>query len=188
MKTTIIGISGSLRRHSFNTALLRAATSLVPDGTELRIEPIADVPLYNADVESEQGIPAAVTALKHSIAASDGLIICTPEYNNSVPGVLKNAIDWLSRPPKDIPQVFGGLPVAVMGASAGRFGTVLAQNAWLPTLRTLGTTHWSGGRMLVPSAATAFDQDGTLLDDSVRDRLKAFIQDFSSFCSASRRA
>lgn len=182
--TTIIGISGSLRRHSFNSALLRTAATLVPDGTELHIKSIADIPLYNADVESEQGLPPAVAQLKEDIAGSDALLICTPEYNNSVPGVLKNAIDWLSRPANDIPRVFGGLPVAVMGASAGRFGTVLAQNAWLPILRTLGAYHWSGGRLLVPSAATAFDQDGNLLDNAVRDRLSTFIQEFSGFAAA----
>lgn len=179
--TRIIGISGSLRRHSFNSALLRTAATLVPQGTELLISSIADIPLYNADVESEQGIPPAVAELKERIVASDALLICTPEYNNSIPGVLKNTIDWLSRPPKDIPRVFGGLPVAVIGASAGRFGTVLAQNAWLPILHTLGAFHWSGGRLMLPNAATAFDQDGVLVDDVLRERLKTFIGQFAEF-------
>src|SRR5687768_13767647 len=117
---TIVGISGSLRRGSFNTALLRAATQLMPNTAELRIETIADIPLYNGDVEAE-GIPKRVAELKTAIAQSNALLLATPEYNNSLPGVLKNAVDWLSRPPSDIKAVFGGKPVAVMGASAGGF-------------------------------------------------------------------
>jgi len=81
-----------------------------------------------------------------AIAAADGLLLVTPEYNNSIPGVFKNAIDWLSRPPADISRVFGGKPVAIIGASPGGFGTILSQEAWLPVLRTLGTKPWFGGR------------------------------------------
>src|SRR6187431_2909942 len=125
--TTVIGISGSLRRQSFNSALLRAAAGLMPEGATLEIADISAIPLYNGDIESE-GIPAAVTALKARIAETDGLLICTPEYNNSIPGVAKNVIDWLSRPSDDIPRVFHGRPVAVMGASPGPFGTLLSQS------------------------------------------------------------
>ena len=103
---TVIGISGSLRKGSYNSALLRAAVELMPQGAELRTETIRDITLYDGDVEAEQGIPAAVAALKDTIAAADGLLLVTPEYNNSIPGVFKNAIDWLSRPPADIPRVF----------------------------------------------------------------------------------
>jgi NAD(P)H-dependent FMN reductase len=119
MKTTLVGLSGSLRRESFNTLLLRAAQRLCPDGTTLDVQSIESVPLYNFDVEQADGIPAAVTELKDAIAAADGLLIATPEYNNSIPGVLKNAIDWLSRPADDIPRVFGQRPVAIIGASPG---------------------------------------------------------------------
>lgn len=185
--TTIVGLSGSLRRNSFNASLLRAAAELVPDGVELEIGSIIDVPLYNFDVESEHGIPFAVASLKDAIAASDGLLLCTPEYNNSVPGVLKNVIDWLSRPPEDIPRVFGGLPVAVIGASPGRFGTILSQNAWLPVLRTLGASAWSGGRLMVSGANKVFDENGRLADDDIRRRLTKFLADFASF-AAKRRA
>ena len=137
--TKLIGISGSLRRGSFNTALLRAAAEFVPDGAELTVETIHGIPLYDADVETADGIPERVAALKEAIVAADGMLLATPEYNNSMPGTFKNAIDWLSRPPADIGRVFGGKPVAVLGASPGGFGTVLSQNAWLPVLRTLGT-------------------------------------------------
>ena len=137
----IIGISGSLRRGSFNTALLRAALELMPNGAELNIESIAGIPLYNGDMEAAEGIPQRVAELKRAITEADGLLLSTPEYNNSMPGVLKNAVDWLSRPASDIKAVFGGKPVAVMGASPGGFGTILSQNAWLPVLRTLGTSH-----------------------------------------------
>lgn len=184
--STIIGISGSLRQGSFNSSLLKAAAELVPSGVNLRVETIDGIPLYNFDVESGQGIPEPVKQLKDAIAASDGLLICTPEYNNSIPGVLKNAIDWLSRPPEDIPRVFGGLPVAVVGASPGRWGTLLSQNAWLPVLRTLGALHWSGGRLLVPGADKAFGADGRLVDAGLRERLETFVHGFASFAACGR--
>lgn len=97
--TRLIGISGSLRRGSFNTALLRAGAELMPEGTELTVETIRGIPLYDGDQETAEGIPEQVATLKDAIAAADGLLLVTPEYNNSIPGVLKNAIDWLSRPP-----------------------------------------------------------------------------------------
>ena len=156
--TKIIGVSGSLRRGSFNSALLRAAAALMPVGVELKIERIEGIPLYNGDVEASEGIPTRVAELKTAIAEADGLLLATPEYNNSMPGVFKNAIDWLSRPASDIPSVFGAKPVAVMGASQGGFGTILSQNAWLPVLRTLGTKAWFGGRLLVSRAQTVFDE------------------------------
>src|SRR5688572_16682637 len=149
---TLVGISGSTRRAAFNSALLRAAAAAMPAGAELRIESIAGIPLYNGDEEAAHGIPPAVARLKDAIAAADGLLLVTPEYNNSLPGVAKNAIDWLSRPSADIGRVFGGKPVAVAGASPGGFGTVLSQNAWLPVFRTLGADLWSGGRLLVSRA------------------------------------
>jgi chromate reductase len=177
----LIGMSGSLRRGSFNTALLRAAADLMPEGAELRIESIRDIPLYDGDVEATKGIPEAVTILKDTIAASDGLLLVTPEYNNSIPGVFKNAIDWLSRPPSDIGRVFGGRRVALIGASRGAFGTILSQNAWLPVLRTLGADLWSEGRLLVSRAHTVFDEAGALTDEKVKDQLRTFLQGFAAF-------
>lgn len=178
--TRIIGIAGSLRRGSFNAALLRAAQSFVPEGTHLDIETIEGIPLYNYDVETG-GMPESVSRLKEQIAAADGLLIATPEYNNSIPGVVKNAIDWLARPADDAARVFKAKPVAVMGASPGRFGTLLAQNAWLPVLRTLNTQPWFGGRLLVSQATQVFDADGHLTDEATRERLQAFVTGFFAF-------
>jgi NAD(P)H-dependent FMN reductase len=131
-----------------------------------------------ADDETAHGIPEVVTRLKDAIAAADGLLIVTPEYNNSIPGVTKNAVDWLSRPPADIPRVFGGKPVALIGASPGRFGTILSQNAWLPVLRTLGAELWTGGRLMVSGAAKVFDADGQLVDAYTNDALRTYLQGF----------
>jgi chromate reductase len=182
--TTIVGVSGSLRSGSYNAALLRAAADSMPAGARLEIAWIKGIPLYDADVETSSGLPAAVSALKERIVAANGLLLVTPEYNNSLPGVFKNAIDWLSRPTADIPRVFGNRPVAVIGASQGGFGTILSQSAWLPVLRTLGTRPWFGGRLLVSRAANVFDSDGKLLDDSIRDQLRKFLDGFEKFASA----
>lgn len=184
--TTIVGISGSLRLRSYNTALLRAAEGLMPEGAQLQIEPIRDIPLYNGDLEATEGIPQPVTALKNAIAAAAGLILVTPEYNNSIPGVFKNVIDWLSRPPADIQRVFGAKPVALLGASPGGFGTILSQNAWLPVLRTLGADLWSG-RLLVSRAQGVFDEAGTLTEAATKDRLCDFLSGFVVFAAAHRK-
>ncbi|HEX9878241.1 MAG TPA: NADPH-dependent FMN reductase [Gammaproteobacteria bacterium] len=184
--TSLIGLSGSLRRDSFNSSLLRAARSALPDGVDLKIESIAAFPLYNFDDEKAHGIPVPVAALKDALAGADGFLLCTPEYNNSIPGVLKNAIDWLSRPAADIPRVFGDLPVAIMGTSPGAFGTTLAQNAWLPVLRTLGARLWTGGRFALPAASRVFDEDGRLNDAAAQERLEKFVRGFVGFVRETR--
>ncbi len=178
--TRIVGISGSLRQGSFNASLLRAAAGLMPSGIDLSIETIRGIPLYDGDVEAH-GIPEPVGTLKDKIAAADGLLLVTPEYNNSMPGVFKNAIDWMSRPPADIARVFGGRKVALIGASPGGFGTILSQNAWLPVLRTLGCTLWTQGRLMVSRAGGVFAADGTLTDEKVREQLHAYLQGFVAF-------
>ncbi len=177
----ILGISGSLRARSFNAALLRAAQSLCPPDVELEIATPHGIPLYDADVEQRDGLPGAVTELKARVVACDGLLLATPEYNNSIPGVFKNLIDWLSRPPADVPRVFGGRQVAVMGTSPGNFGTILAQNAWLPVLRTLGTRNWTGGRLMIPHAQQVFGEDGQIADEAIRGRLRDFLSGFAAF-------
>jgi len=182
----ILGISGSLRAQSFNTALLRSALPLVGPNAGLEIATLHGIPLYDADLERSEGLPPAVTALKDRIAASHGVVLATPEYNNGVPGVFKNAIDWLSRPPADIPRVFHNRPFALIGASPGGFGTVLAQNAWLPVLRTLGVSLWTSGRLLVSRANTLIGPDSTLSDEAMRGQLGKFMAGFVAHVGAER--
>jgi NAD(P)H-dependent FMN reductase len=177
----IIGISGSLRKASFNSALLRAAVDVTPGDATLEIASIQGIPLYDGDVESSTGIPAVVQDLKDRIAAADGLLLVTPEYNNSIPGVFKNAIDWLTRPASDIARVFNNRPVGFIGATPGRGGTILAQAAWLPVLRTLGTKPWFGGRVTVSGAKRVFDESGQLVDEEVRSQLRNYMAGFVGF-------
>ncbi|MBB6188657.1 NADPH-dependent FMN reductase [Rhodanobacter sp. MP7CTX1] len=176
----ILGISGSLRAQSYNSALLRAAQTLVDTGVTLDAATLHDIPLYDGDLEQREGLPAPVADLKERIVASDGVLLVTPEYNNGIPGVFKNAIDWLSRPPADIPRVFGHRPFAVIGASPGGFGTILSQNAWLPVLKALGTRNWSGGRLMVSRAHLAFDEHGELRDEAIRTQLGDFLRGFAA--------
>jgi len=178
---TLVGLSGSLRRGSYNSALLRAAAAMMPEDSALRIESIRDFPLYDGDAERARGVPEPVTRVKDAIAAADGLLLVTPEYNNSIPGVAKNAVDWLSRPPADIARVFGGKPVAIAGASPGGFGTILSQNAWLPVFRALGADLWPGGRLLVSRAGTAIDANGEIVDAGTRENLGKFISGFVAY-------
>lgn len=176
----LLGISGSLRRASYNSALLRAATRLMPPDATLEVASIRGIPLYDGDVEA-QGIPAAVSELKAAVVAAAGVLLVTPEYNNSIPGVFKNAVDWLSRPNSDIRRVFGGRPFAVIGTSPGGFGTTLSQVAWLPVLRTLGTQPFFGARVQVPGAASVFDVHGKLTDAKVRGQLQKYMAGFVQF-------
>lgn len=177
----IVGLSGSLRSESYNTALLRAAKETVSDRIDMQIFTLHDIPLYDGDVETNQGIPWRVNELKKELINSDGLLIVTPEYNHSLPGVLKNAIDWLSRPPKDIKSVFGNRPVALIGASPSGFGTILAQEAWLPVIRTLGMKPWFGNSLHVSHADKVFDKAGKMTDSDYTLQLQQFMQGFVGF-------
>ena len=184
--TRILGISGSLRAGSFNTTLLRAAQQAAGEGIEFEPATLHGIPLYDGDDEAANGIPAAVSALKEKIAASDGVLLATPEYNNGIPGVFKNGIDWLSRPASDIPRVFGGKPFALIGASPGGFGTILSQNHWLPVLKTLGVELWAGSRLYLSRAGQAFDTNGGLADERTRAQLVEFVQGFARFAGERR--
>lgn len=176
--STILGLSGSLRRASFNAGLLRAAAASAPPDVHFEIGSIRDVPLYDADQETAHGLPESVQRLQRQLGAADGLLLVTPEYNNGVPGVFKNAIDWMSRGPGL--DLFAGMPVAVIGASPGGFGTILAQDHWLPVLRTLRTRPWVEGRLMVSRASGLFDADGNLTDERTRELLASFVAGFAA--------
>ncbi|WP_372675281.1 NADPH-dependent FMN reductase [Aquicoccus sp.] len=177
MTKTILGLSGSLRRASFNAGLLRAAAELTLDGVKIETGSIRDVPLYDGDLEQAKGLPTSVKTLQTQLQAADGVLLVTPEYNNGIPGVFKNAIDWMSRGPGL--EMWVGKPVAVLGASPGGFGTIMAQNHWLPVLRTLKVDFWAEGRLMVARAGDLFDGDGNLTDPASRDRLADFLDGFA---------
>jgi NAD(P)H-dependent FMN reductase len=185
MSTTILALSGSLRQASFNTALLRAAAGLAPEGVSLELRTLHGIPLYDGDVEA-QGVPSAVAELRAAIQAADGLLIATPEYNNSIPGVLKNGLDWLSRPPAEGKKTFSGKPTAVLGATPGGFGTVQSQDALLSVLRAFQVKMWFGGRLMVSKANTLFDAQGQLQDEALKTQLREFLAGFAAQIQGSR--
>lgn len=181
LMSKVIGIAGSTRAKSYNAALLRTAVELSPEELSIEIASIADIPLYDGDREAAEGLPAPVLALKDRIAAADGLLLVTPEYNGSVPGVMKNAIDWLSRPANDIARVFGDKPVGLIGATPGRAGTRLAQTAWLPIFRALALRPWFGKQLYLDGAGRVFDDHGRLNDDKLRELLAGYLTGFAGF-------
>lgn len=164
MAVQILGLSGSLRAGSYNTAVLRAAAELAPDDVALEIGSIRDIPLYDDDVRAA-GIPAAVTALQERVLQADAVLIATPEYNYSVPGVLKNAIDWLSRLK---PQPFSDKPVGIMGASGGAIGTARAQYDLRKTFVFLNAPVLTQPEVMIAAAHTRFDESGRLTDETTR--------------------
>lgn len=176
----LLGLSGSLRQGSFNTALLNAAATLVDD-VSVEVVRLHDIPLYDGDLEARIGLPIGVNELMRRMHACDGVLIATPEYNTGIPGVLKNTLDWLSRPSTDHAPVFPGRPVAVMGATPGGLGTALAQSSLLPVLRALGTRTWFGPRMMVSKVDQAFDAEGLLVDERLREQLATFLQGYAAF-------
>jgi NAD(P)H-dependent FMN reductase len=179
--TRLVGVSGSLRKGSFNTQLLRACQPLLPAGVSLEIVTLHEVPLYDGDVEA-RGIPPGVAKLKDLVAGADGLLIASPEYNHTMPGVLKNAIDWLSRPAEDIGRVFKGRPVALIGASPGGFGTARGQASWLPALRAvLLRPYFEHAPFYLSKAHQAFDEAGGFTDARTREQLAGFLAGFAAF-------
>ena len=164
----ILAISGSLRRGSHNTSLLRAAGELLPPGAELLYwDGLRDMPPYDEDDDVEPA-PAAVASLREAVAAADAVLIATPEYNSSTPGALKNALDWASRP--HATNAFRSKPVAVIGSSAGLFGAVWAQAELRKVLAAMGA-RVAEVELAVGHAADKFDDEGNLVDDDIRQQL-----------------
>jgi chromate reductase len=170
MANKILGISGSLRRDSTNRALLRLAATLVPDGTKLELSDISDLPLYNWDLEQEVGMPDPVRRFRDQIAAADALLIATPEYNYSLPGALKNALDWASRGGADSP--LNGKPAAIMGA-AGRLGSVRAQMHLRTVLMHNDLDVVQKPEVLIP-VREAF-VDGELVNERYVDQVRRLV-------------
>jgi chromate reductase len=160
----ILGIAGSLRKASFNRAALRAAQQLVPDGATLESFELDGIPPFNEDLE--RSLPPAVAALKAKIREADAILIVTPEYNYSIPGVLKNAIDWGSRPYGD--NAWDGKPVAIMGASIGALGTARAQYHLRQTFVFLNMYPLNKPEVMISTAAQRFDEHGHLTDETSR--------------------
>jgi len=161
----VVGIAGSLRHGSFNRGLIRAAMDVAPAGMTIVPHELDAIPMYNADVE-ELGDPDPVRSFKESVGAADALLIATPEYNHCVPGVLKNAIDWASRPPRR--SVLSNKPIAIMGAATGGGGTARAQAHLRDGLAYTSGLVLTQPEVLVPFAAERFDDDGNLLDETTR--------------------
>jgi chromate reductase, NAD(P)H dehydrogenase (quinone) len=179
MSLRVLGVAGSLRRGSFNRALLRAATELAPDGMAITIfDGLAAIPPYNADVEAE-GDPPPVAAWKSAIAAADALLIATPEYNYSVPGVLKNAIDWASRPPGK--SVLNGKPAGLMGATPGATGTTRAQLALRQSFVFTNTCALLQPEVLIARVHEKIDAAGRVTDAATRELVAQLLAAFAGW-------
>ena len=172
---SILGLAGSLRRESFNRALLRAAAGLAPpDATVAVFERLGEIPLYNDDARL-RGLPDPVAELWQAIATADALLVATPEYNYGIPGVLKNALDWVSRPPAESP--LRRKPVAIMGASTGSFGTARAQLALRQTFQFIESYVLLKPEVMVFRAAEHFDDAGELVDEATREHVAAQLRE-----------
>lgn len=173
----LVGISGSLRKGSFNTMLLKTAGELLPDKTTIEFLSIADIPVYNGDwdIPARAARPESVKKFREVLAGADGLIIASPEYNYSIPGGLKNAIDWASRG-EDSPLL--GKHVSLMGATQGQWGTVRMQLAFLPIFNTLKMKHLNKFEVFVSLAQKKFDADGNLIDNDTREILRKHLEIF----------
>ena len=168
----ILGISGSLRRDSYNTNLLRAAAEVLPEGVALELwDGLKAVPPYDQD-DDVQPAPAPVAALRDAIARADAVLFSSPEYNSSIPGVLKNALDWVSRPLAK--NALRNKPVAVVGASTGAFGAVWSQAELRKVLAAIGARVLEGD-LALGHAPSRFDEDGRLVDPEIRDQLREVV-------------
>jgi len=181
----LVAFAGSLRRGSYNRALIHAATELAPAGMTIETIEIGGLPFYNADLEAK-GDPPAVAAFKESLAAADGILIATPEYNDGIPGVLGNAMDWGSRLPGRSPLI--GKPVAIMGASPSQVGTARAQHYLRQILGHVHARTLPPPELLVARAHERFDKDLRLTDESTRKVLRELLVRFSHWIERERRA
>ncbi|HEU4652017.1 MAG TPA: NAD(P)H-dependent oxidoreductase [Croceibacterium sp.] len=174
----ILGVAGSLRAGSFNRSLLRAAVELAPHDMTIEVFDLAVVPLYNGDVEAA-GDPPGVAAFKQAIAAADGVLMATPEYNHGVPGVMKNAVDWASRPPREAP--LGGKPVGLIGASPGITGTARGQSQLRQAFEFTNSYCMPQPELLVFKAHEKFDAEGRLTDSATGEYLARYLAAFAEW-------
>ena len=168
----ILGIAGSLRKASYNAGVLRAAQQLAPPEVTFNTFDLSPIPVYNQDLDATP--PAAVTQFKAAIRAADAIVIATPEYNYSVPGILKNAIDWASRPYGD--SAWLNKPIALMGASVGTFGTARAQYHLRQSFIFLDAYVLNQPEVMISNASQRFDKDGNLTDDKTKEFIKAQLE------------
>src|SRR5690606_27895899 len=169
----LLAFAGSLRKSSYNRALLEAARKAAPSGLEIQIFDLEGIPLYNADVEA-QGDPQRVSEFKEAIRKADGVLIATPEYNHGVPAVTKNAIDWASRPPKDAP--LGRKPVSILGASPGMTGSARGQSQLRQAFEFTNSYCMPQPEILVYRAHEKFDEQGELTDEKTREYLVKYLE------------
>jgi chromate reductase len=174
----ILGVAGSLRAGSLNRALLRAAAELAPPELSIETYDLATVPLYNGDIEAA-GDPPGVAAFKHAIAAADGVLMATPEYNHGVPGVMKNAVDWASRPPGQ--AALGGKPVGLIGASPGITGTARGQSQLRQAFEFTNSYCMPQPELLVFKAHEKFDESGRLIDAPTAQYLQRYLAAFAAW-------
>src|SRR4029079_12695751 len=174
----ILGIAGSLRAGSLNRALLRAAVELVPEGMTIEVFDLLEVPLYNSDIEAA-GLPPGVAAFKAAIAAADGVLMATPEYNHGVPGVMKNAVDWASRARREAP--LGGKPVGLIGASPGQTGTARGQSQLRQAFEFTNSYCMPQPELLVFRAHEKFDAEGRLTDAATGEYLQRYLVAFGEW-------
>ena len=174
----ILGIAGSLRAGSFNRSLLRAAVERAPEDMTIEVFDLAAVPLYNGDVEAA-GDPPGVAAFKQAIAAADGVLMATPEYNHGVPGVMKNAVDWASRPPREAP--LGGKPVGLIGASPGITGTARGQSQLRQAFEFTNSYCMPQPELLMFKAHEKFDAEGKLIDEQTAEFLEKYLVAFGDW-------
>ena len=174
----ILGFAGSLRQGSYNRALLRAASELAPEDMLIEIFDLLQIPLYNADVEA-RGDPEPVAAFKQAIRQADAVLMVTPEYNHGVPGVMKNAVDWASRPPRS--AVLSAKPVAITGASPGVTGTARGQSQLRQAFEFTNSYAMPQPELLVSRANEKFDTEGKLTDETTREHLRKFLEAFRAW-------